>query len=173
MKFVRLLRIGMATAVTLTSTSSTFLVGCVSKAKDDGGGLDGIVCDPVPPPPPYNGDQVHVMPNLLFENDKTALKPEAMAELDQVCAYLNECPKDTLTIEGHTDTVGSETYNLALGLRRAEAAKAYLVQKGIAADRIQTVSRGEAAPAVPNDTPQNQQLNRRVTFSVNGADPAK
>ncbi len=104
--------------------------------------------------------------NVLFDFDKAVLKPEGKAEVDKVIADLKEHPKDTVLIEGHTDNVGSEKYNEALGQRRADAVKKYMVEQGIAADRIQTKSFGLTKPAVPNDTAANRKLNRRVVFDV-------
>ena len=167
MRVLRFLQISLATVVAVTTTLSTSLIGCVTKAKDTGPPGRGVVCDPVPPPPQRSwADMVHpTFNNVLFANDKAAIRPESRAEIDKVCANLNEHPKDTVIVEGHTSDTGTPAHNLALGLRRAEAVKAYMVEQGIAPDRIQTKSLGSSKPAVPNDTPANRKLNSRVTFS--------
>jgi len=67
-------------------------------------------------------------------------------------------------ISGHTDSVGSEEYNQALSLRRAQAVKNWLVQKGIAANRMKTVGKGENEPVASNDTAEGRAKNRRIEF---------
>ncbi len=125
---------------------------------------------PVQPPPPepptgVTGDRV-LLNNVLFDFDKAVLKPEGKAEVDKLIADMKKFPGDTAVIEGHTDAIGSDAYNMALGQRRADAVKSYMVEQGIDAARIQAVSKGEAEPAVANDTPANRKLNRRAKFNV-------
>ena len=124
--------------------------------------------DVVPPPPPeppkVETHQVPVLSNVLFDFDKSVVKPEAKATVDAAVKELVDYPKETLVIEGHTCNIGEEAYNQGLGQRRADAVKAVMVQSGIDAARITTVSFGETQPAVPNDTPDNRKLNRRAVF---------
>ena len=126
--------------------------------------------EPVPEPPPVEPVPVErVTPtfdNVLFDFDKAVLRPEGRTTADQIVASMRQHPRDTLILEGHTDNIGSDEYNMALGMRRAEAVKRYMVEQGIAPERIQTVSHGERQPAVPNDSPSNRALNRRVVFRV-------
>lgn len=171
MKLMRLLRIGTATTVALTTACSTFVVGCATKAKQNlQGGKDSdqshraVICDPVPPPPQIC-DPVpppHV-DGVTFGFDSATMTPEAKKRLDPLIAYMKRCGKDKIRLEGHTCTVGAPAYNKALGLRRAEAAKAYMIEQGIAADRISTWSCGAERPLVPNDSPACRALNRCVT----------
>ncbi len=159
MKISRLLRIGCATTVALTTT----LTGCATKKPENVRPL--IHGDPPAPITPTHYDMCHPLPpSVLFENNKAALLPEAKAELDKICADLKKYEKDRITIIGHTSDSGIHEYNEALGLRRAEAAKAYMIEQGIAAERIQVKSMADEKPAVPNDSPANMKLNRRVTF---------
>lgn len=102
--------------------------------------------------------------NILFDYNSAQLKPEGKAELDKLIEDLKLSPNDTVLIEGHTCSKGDAAYNLALGLRRAEAVKAYLVQHGIDANRVTTKSCGMEKPAVANDTEANQRLNRRAVI---------
>lgn len=104
--------------------------------------------------------------HVLFDFDKYELKPEGKAETDKVIAHMKEWPKTVVLIEGHTCNIGTDEYNMGLGGRRANAVKQYMVQNGIDAGRIETKSFGESQPAVPNDTPANRKLNRRVVFDV-------
>ena len=120
--------------------------------------------EPTPPPPPKVKRIAPKFNNILFDFDKSALKPEGKAEIDKVVADLKEFPEDTLEVQGHTCDVGTDEYNMGLGQRRADSVKAYMIEAGIAADRIATKSLGESDPAVPNDTPANRKLNRRAVF---------
>ncbi len=114
------------------------------------------------PAPPFHGDYRILINNLLFDSDKAVLKPEGKAELDKVVRKMKEHPSDTVVLHGHTCDLGGDEQNMKLGERRAEAAKAYLVEQGIDGSRVATKSHGESQPAVPNEGPANRKLNRRV-----------
>ena len=105
-----------------------------------------------------------VLNSVLFDFDKAVLKPEGKVEVDKLVAELKKYGKDTVVVEGHTCNVGADAYNMGLGQRRADSVKKYMVEQGIDAGRIQTVSFGESKPAVPNDSAANRKLNRRVVF---------
>lgn len=122
-----------------------------------------------PPPPPDRPTVVRqaiVLNNVLFDFDKAYLKPEGKAEVDKLVAEMKKYPGDTVVIEGHTCDIGDANYNMGLGQRRADAVRAYMVQMGIANDRIQTVSHGETKPAIANDSDANRKLNRRAQFNI-------
>ena len=125
---------------------------------------------PEPPRPPEKPPVIDRTPiilnNVLFDFDKAVLKPEGKAEVDKLVAEMKKWPKDSVLIEGHTDAIGSDAYNMALGERRANAVKSYMVEQGLDGARITAVSKGEGEPAVPNDTPANRKLNRRAKFNV-------
>jgi len=123
---------------------------------------------PVPPPvlepqPPIVCGHV-ILNNLLFQPDSAELRPEGIAEIQKVIAEMQKFPGDTVTCVGHTDDTGSEAYNQQLGLRRAQAVVDYMKASGIAPERVKAESKGETEPAVPNNTPVNRALNRRVAF---------
>lgn len=105
-----------------------------------------------------------VFNHVLFDFDKSVLKPEGKAEADKVVADLKANAKDTLVIEGHTCNIGTPEYNMGLGQRRADSVKKYLVEQGIDAARITTKSLGLTQPAVANDSPEHRKLNRRAVF---------
>lgn len=122
---------------------------------------------PAQPPvaqPPRPTRQIPVFNHVLFDFDRSDLKPEGKAEIDKVIALLKEFPGDTVVIEGHTCNVGAADYNMGLGQRRADAVRKYMLDNGIAANRVTAISKGENEPAVPNDTPANRRLNRRAVF---------
>lgn len=126
------------------------------------------VAPPPPPPaaPPKVARTAVVLNNVLFDFDKAVLKPEGKAEVDKLVAEMKTNASDTVVIEGHTCNVGPAAYNMGLGQRRADAVKAYMVESGIDAARVESVSLGLTRPAVPNDSPANRKLNRRAEFKI-------
>lgn len=121
---------------------------------------------PTPPPPAPPTRTKPVFNNVLFDFDKAVLKPEGKAVVDQVVAEMKAHAQDTIVIEGHTCDIGSDAYNEGLGQRRADAVKSYMVENGIDAARVSSVSKGETTPAVPNDSDANRKLNRRAQFDI-------
>ena len=106
------------------------------------------------------GEMIH------FDFDKATLRPEDTQVLDQKIAILQRNPNVHIRISGHCDERGSDEYNLALGNRRATAAKQYLVSHGIDASRIETVSYGEERPLVPGHDESAWSQNRRDEFEI-------
>jgi OOP family OmpA-OmpF porin len=104
----------------------------------------------------------------LFDFDKSVLKPEGIAALDVVLQDIKGVKLEVLVAVGNTDSIGTDAYNLALGQRRASAVKAYLVSKGIPADRVYTESKGKSNPVASNETAGGRALNRRVDLEVVG-----
>lgn len=115
-------------------------------------------------PAPQVTRQVPVFSNVLFDFDKSDLRPEGRDVVQNVVESLQANPNDRLTVVGHTDSIGTDEYNMALGQRRANTVRDAIVAGGIDPNRVTAVSRGESEPAVPNDSPANRQLNRRVVF---------
>jgi OOP family OmpA-OmpF porin len=99
---------------------------------------------------------------VLFDFDKAELRPESITELERVVKFMNDVPIATVLVEGHTDSIGSEAYNLALSDRRAKAVFDYLTSRGVDPARLKSVGKGEAEPIASNDTEEGRQLNRRV-----------
>jgi outer membrane protein OmpA-like peptidoglycan-associated protein len=105
---------------------------------------------------------------VLFPSGGRDLSASARVALDQVATALNEQPSDAkILIEGHTDDRGSDSTNLELSRTRAEAVRAYLVQRGLAAQRIEAIGKGETTPLAGNDTSEGRATNRRVEIVVN------
>jgi peptidoglycan-associated lipoprotein len=105
---------------------------------------------------------------VFFAFDSAELSPEAVATLKANADVLRKYAAWKITLEGHCDERGTAEYNLALGERRAVAAKTYLVTLGIAADRIQTVSYGKEFPFDPGHTEEAWARNRRAQFVITG-----
>lgn len=108
--------------------------------------------------------------SVLFEFDSAVLKAEGKAEIDKLVAEMQKYPKDTVVVVGHTCNIGTDAYNMGLGQRRADSVRNYMIQAGVAAERIAAESRGESEPAVANDTPANRALNRRAVFNITVVD---
>jgi len=104
--------------------------------------------------------------DVLFETGRAELKSGTIADLDRLAAFLSKNPDRTVTIEGHTDSVGSEDFNLGLSQRRAEAVRSYLLRQGVDASRISANGLGESAPVASNSTAGGRQQNRRVEIIV-------
>jgi peptidoglycan-associated lipoprotein len=105
--------------------------------------------------------------SMKFQVDKADLSPEAMARLD---AFIEKLKTDNrnvyIEVQGHTDSTGPKDYNYKLGEERAEAVRRYLNQKGVALNRIGTISYGPDSPMAPNETRDGRQQNRRVVLVV-------
>jgi OOP family OmpA-OmpF porin len=104
--------------------------------------------------------------NLQFEFNKDVIKPESFPYLNEVADVLREKGEWKLKLEGHTDNVGSDKYNLDLSAKRAEAVKKYLGEQGISPERISTEGFGSTKPIADNSTAQGRDKNRRVEFKV-------
>lgn len=103
---------------------------------------------------------------LFFDYDRSDVSPEGRNVLDENAAILRRFPAWTVTIEGHCDERGTAEYNLALGERRAVAARTYLVSLGIAADQLRTVSYGKEFPFDPGQNEGAWAKNRRAHFVI-------
>lgn len=104
--------------------------------------------------------------DTLFETGNSQLKGNAFANLGKLSAFLNQYPERNLVIEGHTDSVGNESSNQALSQRRADSVRQYLLQQGVAANRLTAFGKGEDAPIASNDSVSGRALNRRVEVII-------
>jgi len=108
--------------------------------------------------------QTLVLRNIVFDTNKATIKPESQALLDASAEFFKQQPGLRSVVAGHTDSVGKDASNLLLSKRRAEAVKAALIQRGVAADRLQAIGLGETLPIAGNDSDVGRAENRRVEF---------
>lgn len=134
-----------------------------------------VTVPPPPPPPPAPpkkslSERVSELEDVYFDYDKFDVREDARATLtkdaDAIKAIISDFPEAKITLEGHCDERGSAEYNLALGDRRATAAKDFLVQLGIAADKLNTISYGKERPQCTESNESCWQKNRRAHFSA-------
>jgi peptidoglycan-associated lipoprotein len=104
---------------------------------------------------------------IFFGSDQYEVSPESAATLAKQAEWLRAYPAITLTIEGHCDERGTREYNLALGQRRADSARQYLIAAGIDANRLESISFGKERPAVATSSADAWQQNRRAVSVVN------
>jgi outer membrane protein OmpA-like peptidoglycan-associated protein len=110
------------------------------------------------------------LPDVLFDVDKAQLKTGAERTLEKLATVLKNNPERTISIEGFTDSTGSDTYNRQLSEKRADAVREALVGLGVNPERIQTRGYGENYPIASNQTPAGRQLNRRVEIIISHGD---
>jgi len=109
--------------------------------------------------------EIRITQQIQFEFNKSIIRPGISFKiLDEVASVLNDNPKISLEVQGHTDNVGSDGYNMKLSQSRADAVRAYMVAKGISANRLVSKGYGFHRPLVDNTTASNRELNRRVQF---------
>ncbi len=106
--------------------------------------------------------------DAFFDYDKANVRDDARSALAKTAEFLRSYPQIAVVVEGHCDERGSTEYNVALGDRRSDAAKDFLVQQGVASDRIQIVSYGKERPFCTQDNEQCWQENRRAHFRMAG-----
>jgi outer membrane protein OmpA-like peptidoglycan-associated protein len=108
------------------------------------------------------------MPDVLFDFDKYALKPEARERLAKISGIVLAYPDLKLAVEGHTDSIGSDEYNQTLSEKRAQSVQGYLVSSGVSPDHVSAAGLGKADPVADNSSAAGRKLNRRVDMVVSG-----
>jgi len=133
-----------------------------------------VVAPPPPPPPPTptpqplpppSGKRI-VLRGVHFDFNKSDIRPDSRPILDEAGEILKENPDVRISVEGHTDAIGSDGYNKQLSLRRAEAVFRYLVNHGIPPERMEVIGYGKRRPVASNDTDSGRAQNRRVELRV-------
>ena len=152
MRLIRGAKFAVAIAAALT------IAACANKTNQ----LEGAGMSAAPGSP--QDFVVNVGDRVFFETDQTDLTPQARATLDKQAQWLAQYNRYTFTIEGHADERGTREYNIALGARRAQTVREYLISRGIEAQRMRTISYGKERPvAVCNDISCWSQNRRAVT----------
>ncbi len=163
----------------LALTAALAMAGCAKNTADEAsdlaggvggpGGRGGIARGGVGAPGSPQDFASNVGDRIFFETDSTDLTAAAQATLDKQAEWLNRYGRYSFAIEGHADERGTREYNFALGARRAEVTKNYLISRGVAASRIRTVSYGKERPvAVCDDISCWSQNRRAVTLLPGG-----
>ncbi len=163
-------RIAFAAAMVL------FVAGCAKNPADElanelaggAGGRGGVERGGVGAPGSHQEFVSSVGDRIFFDSDATDLSAQAQATLDKQAEWLNRYRRYSFTIEGHADERGTREYNFALGARRAEAAKNYLISRGVAASRIRTASFGKERPVATCDDISCWSQNRRAVTLLAG-----
>jgi OOP family OmpA-OmpF porin len=123
--------------------------------------------------PAVTQSKITLQADTLYDFDKSSLKPEGKATLDKIAADLNKIKLEVIIAVGNTDSVGSDAYNMALGQRRAQSVKAYLISKGVDGSRVYTESKGKSNPVASNATAEGRSKNRRTDIEVVGTSAVK
>ena len=135
---------------------------------------------PAPPPPPPAAkpkpeakpkpvaEKVTFAADVLFDFDKSVIKPEGRSKLDDLAAKVKGINLEVVIAIGHADSIGSDEYNQRLSVRRAESVKAYMVSKGVEANRVYTEGKGEKQPVASNRTSDGRAKNRRTEIEIIG-----
>ena len=125
--------------------------------------------EPAPEAKPVDKkEKITLQADAYFDFDKSTLKAEGKAKLDDLAGKLGQVNVETIVATGHTDSVGTDAYNQGLSVRRANTVKAYLVSKGVAAERVLVEGKGETQPVASNATKDGRAQNRRVVVEVVG-----
>ncbi|TCD47045.1 peptidoglycan-associated lipoprotein Pal [Chlorobium sp. N1] len=133
-------------------------IGACSCQKD-------VAVAPEPPPPPAPAPvAVPALGDVFFDFDQSALRVDAQSQLRDNAAWMDANRSRRVVVEGHCDERGTAEYNMALGERRANSAKDYMVNLGVSSERIETVSFGEEKPFAAGSTEEAWAQNRRAHF---------
>ena len=104
--------------------------------------------------------------DLTFDSNSATVRPGLYSEIDRIANVLYQYPQTVVRVEGHTDSRGSEEYNLDLSQRRANSVKNLLTQRGLTSNRVETMAFGESRPIATNETEAGRQMNRRVEIKI-------
>ena len=104
--------------------------------------------------------------DVTFDYDSAILRPGLYSEIDRISNVLIKYPETVIRVEGHTDSTGSENYNMVLSQRRADSVKNLIVQRGVSLTRIETMPYGESMPIADNSTEAGRSMNRRVEIKI-------
>jgi outer membrane protein OmpA-like peptidoglycan-associated protein len=110
--------------------------------------------------------KVTVKNDVLFDFNSTALRPASQESLREMASVFEKYPNTTISVQGHTDSIGSAAYNKRLSVRRAGSVASYLENIGVSSSRVEAIGYGKARPRTTNATAEGRQLNRRVEIKI-------
>jgi outer membrane protein OmpA-like peptidoglycan-associated protein len=116
--------------------------------------------------PSENEIEVRLTNDILFDVDSSGLRSESRSTLGELAANFARYPNERITVEGHTDSTGSDEHNQLLSERRAGAVRDYLIDRGLPDSRVAAYGYGETRPKASNETPEGRQVNRRVEIHI-------
>jgi OOP family OmpA-OmpF porin len=170
---------GLGTSETGDSRSTGEIAGGAAGGTLLGGALGWLVghyvCEEAPPPPPpppapapppAARRKIETLTGPSFDFNKATLTAEGRAHVDHAMSVMKESPTMNVVVEGHTDSIGSDAYNMKLSQRRADTVREYMISHGISGSRIKTEAYGKTKPIASNKTAEGRAQNRRVDIET-------
>ncbi len=158
-----------ANPVMIALVASLALAGCASKKNLNSAADLGLGGAGAATPGSAQDFTVNVGDRIFFDTDSSSIRADAQQTLARQAQWLNKYSQYRIVIEGHADERGTREYNLALGARRAAATRDYLISKGVAANRLKTISYGKERPVAVCDDISCWSQNRRAVTTLAGA----
>ncbi|MEP9372187.1 peptidoglycan-associated lipoprotein Pal [Mesorhizobium sp. KR1-2] len=155
--------------VAVALVASLALAGCASKKTPNSAADLGLGGAGAATPGSAQDFTVNVGDRIFFDTDSTSIRADAQGILTRQAQWLNKYGNYAIVVEGHADERGTREYNLALGARRAASTRDYLVSRGVAANRIRTISYGKERPVAVCDDISCWSQNRRAVTTLGGA----
>ena len=153
--------------IAIALVATLMVAGCASKKVPNSAADLGLAGNAAPGS--SQDFTVNVGDRIFFDTDSSSIRADAQATLTKQAQWLNRYGNYGITVEGHADERGTREYNLALGARRAAATRDFLVARGVAANRIKTISYGKERPVATCDDQSCWSQNRRAVTVLNGA----
>ena len=145
------------------------ITGCASKKTPNNAAELGLNGAGAATPGSAQDFTVNIGDRIFFDTDSTSIRADAQQTLSRQAQWLNQYKQYAIVVEGHADERGTREYNLALGARRAAAARDFLVSKGVASSRLKTISYGKERPVAVCDDISCWSQNRRAVTTLSGA----
>ncbi len=155
--------------VAIALMASLALAGCASKKTPNSAADLGLGGAGAATPGSAQDFTVNVGDRIFFDTDSSSIRADAQGILSRQAQWLNKYTQYSVVVEGHADERGTREYNLALGARRAAAARDYLISRGVAANRLRTISYGKERPVAVCDDISCWSQNRRAVTTLSGA----